>query len=197
MNWCSFCEDIVVAAGQWKTYGTGSEAVTTCNYDSIQTLLFAQYLLRHRDDTDFPPGVDWKVHVPAIINFVERRLIFWDQPGPPGPANNTQPAIEYGARSVSEQRADEARMSVHTTRYASTLKQYADAIEETDPAVAAEAREQSRRSWAWASYCLNDAGLLEVTPGVGQAGNRTWFSVTVPAVGDTLAIMGYLPPALP
>ena len=65
-NWCSFCEDIVIAAEQWETYGTGANKITTCNYDSIQTLLFAQYLLHHRDDPNFPSQqVDWKVHVPA------------------------------------------------------------------------------------------------------------------------------------
>jgi hypothetical protein len=137
------------------------------------------------------PRLDWQTHVPALIGFVERKLIFWEQPGPMPPAN--QPAVAFGARCVSEQRADPNRMSVHTTSYASTLKQYADAIEAIDLAAAAAAADLSKRSWAWASYCMTDEGMVDVTPGMGAAGNRTWFSVQVPAVGDTLAIMGYLP----
>lgn len=207
-NWCNYCEDIVVVAEQWQVYKNATYTTAPqCNYDSIQPLALAQYLLarRHDDKTNtkkkskglqVPMPVDWKVHVPALIELVERKLIFWEQPGPPGPPKATQPALQYGARCVSEQRADANRMSVHTTRYASTLKQYADALLEVDPgsAAAAVALDLSKRSWAWASYCLSDDGLVDVTPGVGKGGNRTWFSVTVPAVGDTLAIMGYLPP---
>ena len=177
----------------WETYNNATYTTPPqCNYDSIQPLLMAQYLLWHRHDTGL--GVDWKTHVPALIEFVERKLIFWEQPGPKGPDPNKQPAVQFGARCVSEQRADANRMSVHTTRYASTLKQYADAIRVLDPAKAAKAMGESKRAWAWASYCLTDEGMVTVTPGVGAAGKRTWFSVTVPAVGDTLAIMGYLPP---
>ena len=117
-NWCAFCEDITLEAEQWVTYGN---TTAVCNYDSIQPLLFAQYLLHNRDNGNF--DLDWRTHVPALIDFVERKLIFWEPPGPPGPNSKTQPAVQFGARAVSEQRADANRMSCHTTRYASTLKQ--------------------------------------------------------------------------
>lgn len=32
-----------------------------------------------------------------------------------------------------------------------------------------------------------------MTPGVGAAGTRTWFTVTMGVVGDTLAMMGVQP----
>jgi hypothetical protein len=34
---------------------------------------------------------------------------------------------------------------------------------------------------------------VDVTPGVGAAGKRTWFTVTLGTVGDTLALMGVQP----
>ena len=37
---------------------------------------------------------------------------------------------------------------------------YADAIEAANATAAAVARELSRRSWAWASYCMTDDGAL-------------------------------------
>ena len=183
----------IVDHAQSRYQRLGASPTGLANDARREELLLAQYLLHHRDDADL--GINWKTKVPALIDFVERRLIFWEQPGPAGPDPKTQPAVYHGARCVSEQRADANRMSCHTTRYASTLKQWADAIEATDPAAAAAAREHARRSWAWASYCLSNEGMVDVTPGVGKPGNRTWFSVTVPSVGDTLAIMGYLPHA--
>ena len=40
---------------------------------------------------------------------------------------------------------------------------YADAIEATNATAAAVARDLSRRSWAWASYCMDDEGALLIT----------------------------------
>ena len=70
---------------------------------------------------------------------------------------------------------------------------YADAIRSTDASAAAVAEENSRRSWAWASYCMDDDGLVDVTPGVGAAGKRTWFTVTMGVVADTLVMEGLQP----
>jgi hypothetical protein len=89
-------------------------------------------------------------------------------------------------------------------------------VRATNGTAAALAAETSRRSWAWASYCMNDdgaprnvrgvseaiwrseryfgvAGLVDVTPGVGAGGGRTWFTVTMGTVGDTLTMMGVEP----
>jgi ammonia channel protein AmtB len=41
--------------------------------------------------------------------------------------------------------------------------------------------------------CGDLAGLVDVTPGVGAPGTRTWFTVTMGVVGDTLAMMGVQP----
>ena len=84
-------------------------------------------------------------------------------------------------------------MSCHTTRYAATLQLYADAIRETDASAAAAAEENSKRSWAWATYSMDSSGLVDVTPGVGAAGKRTWFTVTMGVVMDTLVMVGVEP----
>jgi|EP01047_Picozoa_sp_COSAG01_P045246 hypothetical protein len=113
-NWCALCEDITVAANQWITFGatdpegggstnkcdfdnynSNQKCTKTCNYDSIQSLTFVRYALLRRI-----PG--WQTHVPKIIDFVERKLIFFEQPGPAGHG----PPIQWGARTVAEQRAD-------------------------------------------------------------------------------------------
>ena len=89
-NWCAYCEDITVRANGWMTYAAnstqpvsgnatcgyddydgGQQCTTTCNYDSIQPLTFAKYMLQRRT-----PG--WETRVPALIDFVERKSV--DQP---------------------------------------------------------------------------------------------------------------------
>jgi hypothetical protein len=63
-NWCAMCEDITVRANVWITYDAGGpagnrtcgydnydgsqECITTCNYDSIQPLRFAKYMLQKK-----------------------------------------------------------------------------------------------------------------------------------------------------
>jgi hypothetical protein len=134
-NWCAMCEDITVRANAWETYGAGGQAsngtcsydnyrpgqecITTCNYDSIQPLMFAKYMLQNK-----VPG--WEADVPALIGFVERRYkIATPQSAfshhyriPISRSHHccVTPAVQFGARTVSEQRADHARMSCHTTR---------------------------------------------------------------------------------
>ena len=51
----------------------------------------------------------------------------------------------------------------HVLRYAMINSLYADAIEATNATAAAVARDLSRRSWAWASYCMDDEGALLIT----------------------------------
>lgn len=81
-NWCAMCEDITVRANAWITYDAGGpagnrtcgydnydgsqECITTCNYDSIQPLMFAKYMLQKKT-------AGWETDVPALIEFVERR----------------------------------------------------------------------------------------------------------------------------
>ena len=48
-------------------------------------------------------------------------------------------------------------------RYAMINSLYADAIEAANATAAAVARELSHRSWAWASYCMDDEGALPVS----------------------------------
>jgi|EP01047_Picozoa_sp_COSAG01_P045245 cyclopropane fatty-acyl-phospholipid synthase-like methyltransferase len=49
-------------------------------------------------------------------------------------------------------------MSCHTTRYAQTLALYADSIRSQNASAAAAMDLESRRSWAWASYCMDANG---------------------------------------
>jgi hypothetical protein len=51
-------------------------------------------------------------------------------------------------------------MMATSLRYAMINSLYADAIEAANATAAAVARELSRRSWAWASYCMTDDGAL-------------------------------------
>ena len=40
---------------------------------------------------------------------------------------------------------------------------------------------------------MDDNGMVEMTPGVGAGVKRTWFTVMLGTVADTLAMIGILP----
>ncbi|MFI5300357.1 MAG: hypothetical protein ACHREM_19895 [Polyangiales bacterium] len=74
---------------------------------------------------------------------------------------------DHGAEVLSEQGADMAKMGSHTARFASLL---AMLYEQTgEPSL----RARAFRSFAWASYCLDDSGLIQVSP---DAREGYWFS---------------------
>jgi len=165
-NWCGYCEDVGFSAYAWED--------GVCDYDSITFRMTSRYLMgvgvagaimppNGGAGTDTP--IPWQTAVPKMLRWVESALIFWDAPGP------RDPAIQYGARCVSEQRADHDRMSCHTTSYASVLVQFAAALTKNNmnATAAADAIQQAQRSWAWSSYCLDDTGNVHVTPGEGES----------------------------
>eukprot|EP00038_Savillea_parva_P001012 m.100751 g.100751 ORF g.100751 m.100751 type:complete len:763 (+) comp10359_c0_seq3:79-2367(+) len=188
-NWCGYCEDLTLTGLAWID--------DQCDYDSINYRLTSRYLMGVPAAGGIMPpnggagngtAVPWQTAVPKMLSWVENALIFWTEPGP------GDPAIQYGARCVSEQRADRDRMSCHTTSYASVLVQYAQHLAQagngTSPA-AIGALTTAARSWAWSSYCLDDTGNIHVTPGEGES--DTWFTVTLDTVLNTLVMMAALP----
>ena len=137
--WCNFCEDIITQEITAEIVANGS-----CNVNSITPMLVAQYMLQN---TSRSPG--WRTHVPALISFVEERLVR-------GLNSTGEPSVFFGANTVSEQVLDRDKMGVHTMRYAATLAIWADAVAaETGPSEATRAAlAKARRSWDWASYAL-------------------------------------------
>ena len=88
-------------------------------------------------------------------------------------------------------------MSCHTSSYASVLAQYAEALTKhthgplNATAAAADAAENARLSWAWASYAMDHTGNIHVTPGQGET--DTWWTVTVDTLMNTMVLMGAMP----
>ena len=66
------------------------------------------------------------------------------------------PGIQYGAEVLSEQQWDSNKMGSHTARLASVLAHYYETTGD------ASARVRAFRSFNWATYCANEAGLVRV-----------------------------------
>jgi hypothetical protein len=84
--WCNFCEDIITQQITAEIVANGS-----CNYNSITPMLVAQYMLHESRRSQ-----DWRTHVPALIQFVEEKLVR-------GLNSTGQPSVFLGANTVSEQ----------------------------------------------------------------------------------------------
>jgi len=139
MAWSAYFEDVYI---QDKPYNLNQ-------YSPMET---ARYLLEH-------PALDadWKQHVRSLIGFVERTFVV-DIPN--------EPAVQWGANTVSEQIIDTNKMGSHTSRYASVNALWAELTGD------AEAREKAYRSFNWATYMCRDNGFVHVGP-VDQS---LWFS---------------------
>ena len=83
-----------------------------CDYDSITFRMTSRYLMGVpvAGGSVLPNGgagtgtpVPWQAAVPKMLSWVEDALIFWSKPGA------GSPAVQYGARCVSEQRDDANR----------------------------------------------------------------------------------------
>ena len=180
-QWCGYCEDVTTAGLDWED--------GKCDYDSITFRMTARYLMgvpvaggsvQPNGGAGTGTPVLWQTAVPKMLSWVESALIFWANPGP------HSPPVQYGARCVSEQRDDPNRMSCHTSSYASVLAQYAEALtkHQTNSTAAADAAENARLSWAWASYSLDSTGNIHVTPGQGET--DTWWTVTIDTLMNTM-----------
>lgn len=122
------------------------------NFNQYSALETARYLLEH---PQFDPG--WRAHAAGLIAWVEKTFIV-DVP--------KEPAVEWGARTVSEQLTYMHKMGSHTSRYASVLALW---YEKTGDAAA---RAQAFRSFNWASYMCRENGLVNV----GPVDQTVWFS---------------------
>lgn len=187
-HWCGYCEDLTTAGLDWID--------GKCDYDSITFRLTSRYLMGVpvAGGSVLPNGgagtgtpVAWQTAVPKMLRWVEDELIFWTKPGA------GSPPVQYGARCVSEQRDDPNRMSCHTSSYASVLAQYSEALtkHQLNATAAADAAENAKRSWAWASYSLVDTGNIHVTPGQGET--DAWFTVSIDTLMNTMVLIGAMP----
>ena len=134
--WTACCEDVPIdnsidnynavepmceSTDSWKTarWLVGAHAadrVTVhcrCSVAALTSIDAARYLIEQR-----VPG--WQADAESLLKFVEQHLIF----------NNisNEPAIQYGARAVSEQKEDHNKMGCHTARYAHILAMYNEAV---------------------------------------------------------------------
>jgi hypothetical protein len=119
----------------------------------------ARYLIEH---PEFDP--DWKPHVQELIRFVERTFIVDTRAF--SPTAPLEPAVQWGANTVSEQIMDMNKMGSHTSRYASILALWSETTGDE------AAKETAHRSLTWASYMCRDDGFVHVGP-VDQS---LWFS---------------------
>lgn len=114
---------------------------------------------------------------------MERNLIF----------NNisNEPAIQYGARAVSEQKQDHNKMGCHTARYAHTVSMFNEAVYDGKNASLTDI---AFRCYNWASYMVLTSGLVVVGP---AASNNLWFRIQLAAFMDMIAAMRHMPHWLP
>jgi len=117
----------------------------------------ARYLLDHPSDD--PDAI---VHARSILSWIDRTFTV-DVDSPIG----ITPGHWYGAEVLSEQGADMAKMGSHTARFASVLARLYEATNEVD------LRARARRSFAWATYCIDPRGVVKVGPDDREG---YWFS---------------------
>ena len=123
------------------------------NYNQYSPMETARYLMQHPEY-----DADWKKHVPALIDFVEKTFVFVEVKNEPG--------VQWGANAVSEQIGDMNKMGSHTSRYASINAMWYELTGDT------AAQEKAFRSFNWATYMCSPEGLVKVGP-VDQS---LWFS---------------------
>jgi hypothetical protein len=140
------------------------------NLNQYSPMETARYLLLH-PDTD----AGWREHAGKLIAFVEKHFVI-DVP--------REPAVQWGANTVSEQIVDMNKMGSHTSRYASVLALW---YERTGDA---SAKEKAFRSLNWATYMCRENGFVHVGP-IDQS---LWFSDGyADYIRHFLAAMGAVP----
>lgn len=144
-HWQAFFEDIPIHL----------EPGTNPNqYSAGET---ARYLLAHpeRDPS-------YRAHVESILGWVVRTFAVDVEV-----EGKKTPGRFFGAEAISEQKADMAKMGSHTARFGSIL---ALLYEKTlDPHL----RARAYRSLSWATYCIDDKGVVKVGPDDREG---YWFS---------------------
>jgi hypothetical protein len=122
----------------------------TTQYVPLQT---ARWLLEHPE-----ADPDWRDHAAHILAWAKESF---------GDDANDQLGVQYGARVMSEQRADMAKMGSHTARFAAVNALFA---ERTGDALA---RETAFRSFNWATYMCDENGIVSVSEDRNEG---YWFS---------------------
>jgi hypothetical protein len=117
-------------------------------YVPMQT---AKYLLEHPE-----LDAEWSEHTERILKWVEETF---------GQDANNERGLQFGARVLSEQRADMAKMASHTARFAAMNALW---FEKTGEALA---KERAFRSFNWATYMCNEQGVVVV----GEDKNEGWW----------------------
>jgi hypothetical protein len=144
-HWQAFFEDIPIHL----------EPGTNPNqYSAGET---ARYLLAHpeRDPA-------YRAHVESILGWIVRTFAVDVEV-----EGKKSPGRWFGAEAISEQKADMSKMGSHTARVGSIL---ALLYEKTlDP----QLRARAFRSLSWATYCIDDKGVVKVGPDDREG---FWFS---------------------
>ncbi len=144
MNWQGFFEDIPSQAGPSDNPNQYSPGET------------ARYFLRRNESGDLE-------RAKSLVHFIQKTFVV-DVKEPDG---SVTPAMMHGAETVSEQKADMAKMGSHTARYASLLAKLYEVTGDSS------LRERASRAFAWATYCIDPKGVVKVGPS-DQEGY--WFS---------------------
>jgi len=145
MHWQGFFEDIPIH----EKPGTNPN-----QYSAGEA---ARFLL-DRPDAD-PEGAK---HAREIVEWIAKTFAV-DVTAPIGPT----PGHWHQAEVISEQQADMAKMGSHTARFASVLARLYEVTGDTS------LRERARRSFAWATYCIDEKGVVKVGPDDREG---YWFS---------------------
>lgn len=145
-RWQAYFEDIpiyVKPGGNPNQYSAGETA---------------RWLLDHpsRDPEAIP-------HARAIVAWIEQTFAV----DVDAPKVGKTPGHWYGAEVISEQKADMAKMGSHTARHASVLARLYEATGE------GALRARALRSFAWATYCIDERGVVKVGPDDREG---FWFS---------------------
>jgi hypothetical protein len=145
MHWQGFFEDIPIheKPGDNPNQYSAGEA--------------ARFLL-DRPDVD-PEGPK---HAREIVEWIAKTFAV-DVTAPIGPT----PGHWHGAEVISEQKADMAKMGSHTARFASVLARLYEVTGDSS------LRERARRSFSWATYCIDEHGVVKVGPDDREG---YWFS---------------------
>jgi hypothetical protein len=130
-RWAGYFEDVQIFP----------EPVDFNQYSPLET---ARYILQH---PAYDP--DWKTDVPHLIRIVEQKLVV-NVP--------KEPAVQWGANTVSEQFEDMNKMGSHTARYASINALWYEITGDE------AAKEKAFRSFNWATYMCRPTGAVNVGP---------------------------------
>ena len=105
---------------------------------------------------------------------------------------SNEPALQYGARCVSEQKFDHNKMGCHTARYAKIVSMFNEALYDGQNETL---RDIAFRSFNWAGYMVEQSGRAVVGP---AASGDLWFNIQVDAYMYMLHAMRHVshwPPA--